>query len=215
MRGAPRTAPGEYPLGGYLRNKLYYVVELEHPTDHSDNFWHYLIVPIESVSWPVFGGGRNHQELPNPIPIPPIPGAPPPATAHSDYQFFEKNIIVKAMEESGGAGLAGAITSLDFDWNEAPWETDADLGRAPKYVKVTLSFSPIHDEPLGLNPDGSLRAAAYPVGDVITSVMGERFGLPGRLPRSGKLSAINEARQIIADKGLPNSPAPADPDDAG
>ena len=214
MRGAPRTAPGEYPLGGYLRNKLYYVVELIVATDHSDKDWKYLIVPIESVSWPATVT-RPYQVLPNPIPIPPIPGAPPPVPAHTDYQFFEKNVIVKAMEESGGAGIAGAITSLDFDWNEAPWETDADLGRAPKYVKVTLSFSPIHDEPLGLNPDGSLRAAAYPVGDVIKSVMGERFGLPGRLPRSGRVNAVNEARQIIADAGLPNSPAPPDPDAAG
>jgi len=215
MRGAPRTAPGEPPKGGYLRNKLYYVVELNVPVVPEAK-WPYLIVPIESVSWP----GRaapldpNPQILPNPIPIPPIPGAPPPDAVHTDYQFFENNVIVKTMEESGGAGIAGAITSLDFDWNEAPWETSAALGRAPKYVKVTLSFSPIHDEPLGLNPDGSLRAAAYPVGDVIGSIMGERFGLPGRLPRSGKLDAIKQARQIIADAGLPPPPPPAAAEDA-
>ena len=40
--------------------------------------------------------------------------------------------------------LAGAITGLDFDWNLAPW--DETIGkRAPTYVRVTMSFQPIHD----------------------------------------------------------------------
>ena len=214
MRGSPKIASGDYPQGGFLKNDLYYVAEWINPLPDNSDHWPYILVPIGSVSWPLgaeFTSGV--QQLPNPIPLPPIPGMPPPAAAHTDYQFFENNVIVKAMEESGGAGLAGVITSLDFDWNEAPWETDADLGRAPQYVKVTLSFSPIHDEPLGLNPDGSMRAAAYPVGDVVSSVMGERFGLPGRVLGSDKDTKINAARQIIADAGLPPSPSERTADD--
>ena len=114
-----------------------------------------------------------------PTMLPPI-FAPEPPEIVTDDAFFADNMLIDAMEESGGRGLAGAITSLDFAWNEAPWETDASLGRAPKYVKVTMTFSPIHDEPLGITSDGSLRAAAYPVGKTIEALMGERFSLPGR-----------------------------------
>ncbi|HCC45041.1 MAG TPA: hypothetical protein DEQ32_11610, partial [Gammaproteobacteria bacterium] len=70
------------------------------------------------------------------------------------------------------------------------WETDAGKGRAPQYCRVTLSFSPIHDEPLGLNPDGSLRAAAYPVGGVIENIMGPRFSGEGGDAIGGMLNSI-------------------------
>jgi hypothetical protein len=153
--------------GGYLKNNIFYVVH-----DYRDDAGPW-IVPISNVTTVV-----SHTV----VTFSPVPPAPPPPPL-TDYAFFRDNILVKSMRESGGAGIAGTIMSLDFDWNEAPWETSSELGRAPKYVKVSLSFAPIHDEPLGLNPDGSLRAAAYPVGDVITNIMGPRFELPGQPPR--------------------------------
>ena len=33
-------------------------------------------------------------------------------------------------------------------------------------VTIVVSFTPIHDIPMGLAADGTARAAAYPVGDV-------------------------------------------------
>ena len=126
-----------------------------------------IMVPITSVL-----EADPPAVIPSPIPN---PFAPEPEPIIPDGAFFENNILIDAMEESGGRGLAGAITSLDFAWNEAPWEVDPELGRAPKYVKVTLSFSPIHDEPLGLTEEGALRSAAYPVGKTIEKIMGKRY----------------------------------------
>ena len=81
------------------------------------------------------------------------------------------NSIVRAFNESGGKGIAGAITGLDFDWNLAPW--DETIGkRAPTYVRVTMSFQPIHDIPLGLDAQGGIRAPAYPVGNVVRGLFG-------------------------------------------
>ena len=134
--------------------------------------------------------------LPTPIPN---PFAPEPEPLVTDKAFFAQNLLIDAMEESGGYGLAGAITSLDFAWNEAPWELDADLGRAPKYVKVTLSFSPIHDEPLGLTADGALRSAAYPVGKTVEALMGPRFNLPGRDPRVPARDAVSARLAEVMD----------------
>ena len=163
-----------------------------------------VLVPLKEVGfleWP--------SSAPNPLPIPPFPPSEAADEPITDKKFFDNNLIVGAMKESGGQGLAGAITQLDFNWNEAPWETSADLGRAPQYVKVTLSFSPIHDEPLGLNSDGSLRAAAYPVGKTIESVMGPRFKYPHYYEGAGiaaLTAAIEEAKAAAAGESDPSSP---------
>ena len=148
----------------------------------------YALIPIDKVV-------KVKPPANSPPALPGLPGVEAEYT--DDTKFFEDNILISAMNESGGRGLAGAITSLDFSWNEGPWETDATLGRAPKYVKVTLSFSPIHDEPLGINSDGSLRAAAYPVGKQIDAIMGSRFGLPGRVDPADKdaIAALAKANE--------------------
>ena len=197
FKGGQRTAKERN--GGHLLNDIFYVIEPEEEIHNLE--FPYLMVPIKSVRFNAYGLKGDTivktQNLPSPIPIPPFPPPPEPEVPHNDHEFFKENVLVRAMEESGGAGLAGVITSLDFDWNEAPWETDLDLGRAPKYVKVTMSFSPIHDEPLGLNPDGSLRAAAYPVGDVITNTFGQRFDLPSRRSRRADISELSKATTIL------------------
>ena len=76
-----------------------------------------------------------------------------------------KNPVVKSFESSQGRGLAGAITSLTYEWfNEGyTWETDQGR-RAPKICKVSINFSPIHDIPMGLDSDGFARSVPYPVG---------------------------------------------------
>ena len=71
-----------------------------------------------------------------------------------------------------GMGLAGVITSLSMDWNEATWETDKQGGKAPIWLKVTMQFAPIHDLPLGIDSTGVQIAPAYPVGDLVRGMHG-------------------------------------------
>jgi len=79
--------------------------------------------------------------------------------------FFDpaNNAVIRSFESAGGQGVAGVITQLGFDWNEAPWEIN-DGSRAPMWCKVTLGFTPIHDIPLGIDYQGGMRAPAYNVG---------------------------------------------------
>lgn len=83
-----------------------------------------------------------------------------------DSSFFsrEKNSVVRSFETTRGRGLAGFITSLGLSYESMTWETE--LGkRAPKGVKITMGFTPIHDLPLGLDYDGNIRNPSHPVGN--------------------------------------------------
>jgi len=81
------------------------------------------------------------------------------------------NGIVRSFENSSGKGLAGFITSLGYEWysDVIQWETSKD-SRAPTSCKVSISFSPIHDIPMGLDYQGAMRAAPYPVGRIVNSI---------------------------------------------
>lgn len=74
------------------------------------------------------------------------------------------NALAKSFKDTGGKGLAGFIETMDFDWLEkGTWETQ--LGRtAPKFCKVNIGFSPIHDISPGLDHLGFNRAPLYPIG---------------------------------------------------
>ena len=113
--------------------------------------------------------------------------------------FFspESNSIVRSFKEAGGRGLAGVITSMDLDWNAAPWQVgDAIGGRAPKFAKITIGFSPIHDITPGLAHDGSMRAPVYPVGTEGEFLHGDRYSLPNDISRSEQAAAAElEAAQ--------------------
>lgn len=87
-----------------------------------------------------------------------------------DFMKPGNNAIVKSFESAGGKGLAGVIESMNFDWYErATWETS--LGStAPKFCKVTISFSPIHDITPGLDYHGYNRAPIYPVGKAMSAL---------------------------------------------
>ena len=76
----------------------------------------------------------------------------------------DANPIVRSFESTVGQGLAGAITSLGFNWYDATWETSAYGKRAPQACQVNISFSPIHDIPPGLAWDGTNRAPVYGIG---------------------------------------------------
>ena len=94
-------------------------------------------------------------------------GDPPPEIEGEERlrQFFdaEKNFIVRSFESSRGRGLAGFITGLNFDWAEATWEIDPGR-RAPKMVKVSVSFAPVHDLHLGLDHNGMMTSVPFNVG---------------------------------------------------
>ena len=85
------------------------------------------------------------------------------------------NPIVKAFESSRGRGLAGVITQLDYNYNDSTWETSRLGSKAPQFMRVQLTFSPIHDIPLGLDHKGFMRAPAYNVGKVNRTFFGEVY----------------------------------------
>jgi hypothetical protein len=123
----------------------------------------------------------------------------------------EGNSIVRAFQESGGQGIAGVITQLDFDWNLAPWAEDAGR-RAPTYVKVTMGFSPIHDIPLGMDSEGGFRAPAYNVGTIVRGLFGSA---PDPTAWTNRLAAIAQAvkARVEAAPGptAETAPNPTDP----
>ena len=104
----------------------------------------------------------------------PNPFAPPPE-ATGAFLDAENNAIVRSFESSRGRGLAGAITSMDFDWNEKTWVTERVGSKAPMFCSVTLQFNPIHDITPGLDSDGFNRAPIYNVGKVMNAVGGDPY----------------------------------------
>ena len=103
-----------------------------------------------------------------------VPSEPDDATVDLATQitdvteFFDpnNNAIVRSFEAAGGRGLAGVITSLDFDWGDAQWDMSGIGRRAPTLLNVNISFSPIHDIIPGLDNNGMMRAMNYPVGNI-------------------------------------------------
>ena len=97
-----------------------------------------------------------------------------PEGAVETFLSPENNAVVRAFDSSKGRGLAGVITQMGLDYNDGLWGTSQEAGisegnlRAPKTVTVSLSFSPIHDMPLGLSHEGDLMAPSHPVGALAT-----------------------------------------------
>ena len=85
------------------------------------------------------------------------------------FMSSETNPIVKSFEEgSGGRGLAGFIQTLNLEYGDTENTWTVERGsRAPRMVKISVTFLPIHDIPMGLSSDGTSRAVAYPVGNVV------------------------------------------------
>ena len=83
--------------------------------------------------------------------------------------FTAKNAIVRSFRAAAGRGLAGVITNMTMNYDEATWGTSfVNRDRAPKMVTITMGFAPIHDLPLGLDYRGDMIAPVYPVGMSIT-----------------------------------------------
>jgi hypothetical protein len=134
---------------------------------------------------------------------------------YSDQQlsdFFDSfnNPIVRSFESTRGRGLAGFITDLKTDWQESTWEIDPGM-RAPKFMKISISFSPIHDLPLGLDNDGMMKSVAYNVGSISRTVGSDPYNDIGAGARSSRILRENVERAMSA-AGMPRG-APADPPD--
>ena len=80
--------------------------------------------------------------------------------------FGDDNPIMTSFETTAGRGLAGVITSLNFDWglnDTINWDMENFGYKAPKGCKISISFTPIHDITPGLDSDGMLRAPVFNV----------------------------------------------------
>jgi len=83
------------------------------------------------------------------------------------------NPVVQAFQSTKGEGLAGFIKSLKFDWTGATWETEQG-SRAPKYMKIDIDFSPVHDISPGLSSDGMMIGAPYNIGNIMKAMKAKR-----------------------------------------
>ena len=125
----------------------------------------------------------------------------------SDVQSFmsaEKNPIVHAFKNIGGEGLAGVITQFGLEYDGSTWGIEAGSGlRAPKHIKINLSFSPIHDMPLGVDYQGAIFAPTHPVGPYTKSRYNESFE-----SLYGGVSNITKAGQEMWTKNIKENKYP-------
>ena len=111
----------------------------------------------------------------------------PPMPQYIQYQksienyvkpFEDKKInnpVTAAYDSTFGKGLAGFITYLDVNYQDQVWETEVEGSKAPKLVKLTINFAPLHDIPPGLDADGAMRAPVYNAGKIINTLYGEPY----------------------------------------
>jgi hypothetical protein len=53
------------------------------------------------------------------------------------------------------------------------WNTSSPGSNAPRGVKISLGFAPIHDIPPGLDYEGIMRAPVYDVGSINNNMFGD------------------------------------------
>jgi len=104
-------------------------------------------------------------------------GDPPYQEGEERFRNFfdpDKNFIVRSFESTRGRGLAGFITGLTFDWAESTWEITKGR-RAPKMVKLSVSFAPVHDLHMGLDHHGMMTSVPFNVGKFSGIVGGDPY----------------------------------------
>ena len=96
------------------------------------------------------------------------------------------NPFTRAFNSSKGRGLAGFVNSLTFEMlgENNTWEIDFN-SRAPKLIKVSMGFNPVHDIPPGLDHSGFNRAPIYNVGDIMRSTSGDPWSSRGSFAEAG------------------------------
>jgi hypothetical protein len=95
-------------------------------------------------------------------------------TQEAEFMDASNNSITRAFESTQGRGLAGVIKNLKFTWldDNTTWEIDWG-SRAPMMCKVSITFTPIHDLPPGIDHEGYNRAPIYNVGRIMKYVGGD------------------------------------------
>ena len=96
--------------------------------------------------------------------------------AYADFFKSENNSIVRSFESTRGRGLAGAITDMQFKWNDNMWATEEVGSKGPQSCHVTITFKPIHDITPGLDSEGFNRAPVYNVGKVMNAIGDDAYG---------------------------------------
>ena len=86
-----------------------------------------------------------------------------------------ENPVVKAFESGMGRGLAGFITQLDLQYADSTWETSRIGSKAPIFLKLNISFAPIHDIAPGLDHNGMMRAPTHNVGRLNNEMYGDPY----------------------------------------
>ena len=105
----------------------------------------------------------------------------------------EKNPVVHAFKNVGGKGLAGVITQFSLDYEGSTWGSSVDKHlRAPKHIKINMSFQPIHDMPLGIDHQGSIVSPTHPVGPYTAKRVDEAH--------DDLYSAIENQKKVAQDK---------------
>ena len=110
-----------------------------------------------------------------------------------DRLFGDKNPIMRSFETTAGRGLAGVITSLNFDWGingEINWDLAGVDYKAPQGCKISISFTPIHDISPGLDVNGVMRAPVFNVAGA--SMHGTEDVHPGDGSYERRRSALEE-----------------------
>jgi len=94
------------------------------------------------------------------------------------------NPYTRAFNSSKGRGLAGFITSFSLDLlgEDTTWDIDRN-SRAPKLLKITVGFSPIHDITPGIDHNGFNAAPIYNVGDIMEAASGDVWGSKSSLAK--------------------------------
>ena len=110
------------------------------------------------------------------------------STSAAKFMGADVNPVVRAFDSTKGRGLAGFIKTMKFDWLEFPWEVDFN-SRAPKGVKVVMTFDPIHDLSPGLDSSGFNRAPLYNVGDIMHPIAGDPYNDNGQAARDSYTNA--------------------------
>mgnify|MGYP006225403487 FL=1 len=64
---------------------------------------------------------------------------------------------------------------LDVNYQDQLWETVVEGSKAPKMVKISVNFAPLHDIPPGLDADGAMRAPVYNAGKIINTIYGDVY----------------------------------------
>lgn len=84
------------------------------------------------------------------------------------------NPIFKAFNSVKGEGIPGVVKSINFDWNNAIWETEALNSKAPRWVTVQMEFAPIFEINPGLDANGEMIGAIYNVGSIMQKLKQSR-----------------------------------------